>query len=124
MKRNYKFILVGLIAINFIILVIVLFKAFSEVPETGKWIQTLGLTLGLTGVFQTTTSEFFTKILDYIQKLDDEDQPLPSHLIREVIDDPDRPIKTKIRNALFFNPKTGFWIVCISFVVEIVGVWY
>ncbi len=123
MKRNHKFILVGLIAINFIILGIILFKAFLEVTETGKWIQTLGLTLGLTGVFQTATSEFFTKILDHLKKLDDKNEPLPSHLIREVIEDPDRPTKTKIRSVLFFDPRTGFKIIVLSFLIELLGVW-
>jgi hypothetical protein len=80
--------------------------------------------IGLTGVVQIAISDFFSEIFRQLEEFDDCNKGLPSILVRQVIDDPDRPIKTKLRNVLFFSPKTGFWIVAISFLVEIAGVWY
>ncbi len=124
LKRNQRLFLICLLLVNVIFAGAVIYSALNQSSLTSKLIQTLGLLVGLTGVVQIAISDFFNAIIHQLNELDDCNKGLPSVLIRQVIDNPDRPIKTKIRNLLFFNPKTGFWIVCISFLVEIVGVWY
>lgn len=124
LKKNQRYVLITLLILDLVFFGLIIYYISIDSSETGKLIQTLGLLIGLTGVVQIAISDFFSSILHKLNLLDDLNSGLPSILVRQVIDNPDRPLITKIRNTLFFNPKTGFWIVSISFLVEIVGVWY
>lgn len=47
----------------------------------------------------------------------------PSHVTRQIIDNPDRPFTTWLRNLCFFNVSTGFWLIVVGTVVQVVAVW-
>ena len=47
----------------------------------------------------------------------------PSHITREIVDDPDAAARTALRNFLFFEPKTGLWLIIVGTLVQVVAVW-
>lgn len=88
-----------------------------------RLIATAGLLFTLTGLLQIEVSGFFAKVLEIVA--DEEKHPFgpPSHIAREIIDDPERPIRTFFRNKLLFDPRTGFWSIFAGTVVQIAAVW-
>jgi hypothetical protein len=47
----------------------------------------------------------------------------PSSFTREVIDDPDRPVRTWITNRIFWTPSTGLYLIIAGCVIQIAAVW-
>ncbi|PZQ96718.1 MAG: hypothetical protein DI533_14095 [Cereibacter sphaeroides] len=47
----------------------------------------------------------------------------PSHITRRIIDNPDRPIRTAVRNYLFFEPNTGARLAVASIVIALMATW-
>jgi hypothetical protein len=42
---------------------------------------------------------------------------------RQIIDDPDRPIRMWLRNIAFFNKKTGFQLIVLGGVLQLFSIW-
>lgn len=122
-KKNI-YILIFLLIIDLLILTLLIQSIILNSSKASQLIQTFGITLGLTGFYQVANSDFFGMILNKLQRADGISSSLPSHLVRQVIDNPDRPLRTKLRNLIFFEPKTGFYLIVLSFFVEILGIWW
>lgn len=86
----------------------------QETPE--KWISSSGLLLTAAGVFQIEASGFFHNLVKLYEG--DEKGP-PSYVTREIIDNPEKPIRTWFRNILHFEPRTGLWIIIVGTFVQI-----
>ena len=88
-----------------------------------KWLASAGLLGTAAGVAQLEVSGFFDKIM--VEYGDDEKYPYgpPSRVTREIIDNPDTPIRTWLRNALFFRVRTGFWLIVLGTLVQVAAVW-
>lgn len=92
-------------------------------PGASKWIATSGLFSTITGVIQLEIGGLFEKLTQHYGN--DEQFPYgpPSHVTREIIDNPDRPILTWVRNVSFYNLKTGFWLIIGGTLVQVFAVW-
>lgn len=84
---------------------------------------TTGLLATLTGVVQLEVAGLFTKILERYG--DEEEYPYgpPLYITREVIDNPDTPIRTWLRTYAFFKPSTGFWFIVVGTLAQVAAVW-
>ncbi len=122
--KKDTYILSFLLIIDILILVLLIQSTIVNSGKTSQLIQTFGITLGLTGFYQVANSDFFGMILEKLHAADGMGSSLQSHLVRQVIDNPDRPLRTKLRNLIFFEPKTGFYLIVLSFFVEVLGVWW
>lgn len=123
MKRLERpvFFLLLLVAIACVVIAIVAWHVRS--PSQGRWVSTAGLVTALTGVVQLEISGLFTKVIGHYG--DETKYPYgpPSYITRQIIDNPDTPIRTQIRNLLFFNMRTGFWLIVCGTILQIIGNW-
>ncbi|EHU3337108.1 hypothetical protein WAI61_17465 [Acinetobacter baumannii] len=76
-----------------------------------------GLLWSLSGVLQLEIAGLFNKIFEYYR----DKEKIPSYIVREIIDNPDTPIKTFIRNFLFKNLMFGFFLIVIGHVFQIIS---
>ena len=97
--------------------------ALGGLPSGAKWVGTSGLLATVTGVVQLEVSGLFEKILT--QYGDAENYPYgpPSYITREIIDNPDRPFATWLRNTCYFNARTGFWLIVFGTMTQVLAVW-
>ena len=100
------------------IVTFVLWRSYS-----GKCFSTTGLLAALAGFIQLEVSGLFDRIIkEYTNNRKYHSGP-PSYMTREIIDNPDRPILTSIRNTLFFNYYTGFYLIVGGMAFQVIGVW-
>jgi hypothetical protein len=91
--------------------------------DRSKWLTSAGLMFDLAGIVQLEISGLFGRIID---EYDDEKKyPYgpPSHITRKIIDNPDRPVRTHLRNTLFFELRTGFRLIVLGCALQLAGVW-
>ena len=88
-----------------------------------RWVVTTGLLATATGVVQLDVSGFFERILDVFG--DEHKYPYgpPSYITREIIANPDTPVRTWLSGTCFFNPRTGFWFILIGTLMQVAAVW-
>lgn len=94
------------------------------IGPASKWLTTSGLIFDMAGLVQLNISGLFECI---IEKYGDETKyPYgpPSHITRRIIDDPDNPLRTRVRNVLYFDSKTGFRLIVAGCVLQLVGAWF
>lgn len=91
--------------------------------NTGKWLTSAGLLFDIAGIVQLEISGLFDEILE--EYGDDEKYPYgpPSHITRQIIDNPDTPIRTWLRNTAFFDRRTGFKLIVVGFAFQFAGAW-
>jgi len=88
-----------------------------------KWLNTSSGFFGLSAIFQARASGWFDSVLAFYG--DDEKFPNgpPSHVTREIIDNPDTPVRTWLRNTLFFEARTALALGIVSIVLAMVAAW-
>lgn len=92
-------------------------------PTGAKWVGTSGLLATVTGVVQLEVSGLFEKILTQYGNAEKYPYGPPSYITREIIDNPDRPFSTWLRNTCYFNARTGFWLIVLGTMTQVVAVW-
>ncbi len=93
-------------------------RAFA--PTNGKWVSTSGLFFDLSGVIQLAIAGVFERIMDQYEHTG---VGPPSYISRHIIDNPNRPRAMWLRSTLFYNARTGLWLIVIGFSLELAGVW-
>jgi hypothetical protein len=92
-------------------------------PYGSRWLGTSGLLATMAGVVQLEVSGLFQRIMDLYGDEDKYPFGPPSSIVREIIDHPDRPVATWLRNTTFHNLRTGFWLIVVGTLIQIVGAW-
>jgi hypothetical protein len=123
MKRYERWALVVLLAITAASLVMGLHAISRSFTSVAKWIATTGLLTTIAGVIQLEISGLFEKVMEHYGNEGSYPYGPPSHITRQIIDNPDRPVVTWLRNTLFFNVKTGFWLIVSGTATQAVAVW-
>lgn len=95
---------------------------FSVIP-TAKWLDTASGFFALSAVFQARSSGWFSSVLEFYGNDEKFPSGPPSHITREIIDNPDRPLRTWARNILFFETHTALVLGIISIVVAMIATW-
>lgn len=106
-KRNERRILKALLCGSIIFLAVSIGFMFIG-RSWGRPMLTAGGLLQLAGLIQLDVSGLFELLMQLYS--DEEEFPggPPSRVTREVIWNPDRPRRSDIRAALYFNSRTGF----------------
>lgn len=116
-KRLEKIVFTALLAAGFASLL------FAPLTEPQKLVSTSSVLFGLAGIVQLEVSGLFEH---WLEKYGDEQKyPYgpPSHITRQVIDDPDRPIRTWVRNTALFNRRTGFQLIVLGGILQLLSIW-
>ncbi|WFU21293.1 hypothetical protein QA649_24620 [Bradyrhizobium sp. CB1717] len=121
LRFEYRVLLVILLLSAFVCLAIGFGLALPDIR--GKWVNSAGLLFDVSGVVQLHISGLFDEILSRYG--DDEKYPFgpPSHITRRIIDNPDTPIRMWIRTQLFFEGRTGFYLLLAGFLFQLIGTW-
>ena len=122
-KRYERFAFVMLLLLTTGTGILGAYCALKGISSAAKWIGTSGLLATVTGVVQLEVSGLFEKILTHYG--DSEKYPYgpPSYITREIIDNPDRPFATWLRNTCYFNARTGFWLIVFGTLTQVLAVW-
>lgn len=123
-KRNERIAFAILLAINAAFAIIAIYCITVCSPYAGKFTAATGLLATLAGVVQLEVAGVFTKLFDKYG--DDIKYPYgpPSYITREIIDDPDAPIKSWLKTYAFFEPGVGFWFIVCGTVIQIIALWF
>jgi hypothetical protein len=100
-----------------------MFLASWGKPGAAKWLTTFGQLLTIAGVFQLEVSGLFDRVMDTFS--DEKEYPYgpPSHIMREIYNDPDQSVSMLVESLLFFRPRTGFWLIVLGTAAQIWGTW-
>ena len=77
----------------------------------------------IAGVIQLEVTDFFRDVLDEYSDVRKYPFGPPSHVTREIIDNPDTPARNSIESCLFFRRKTGVLLLIVGSVLQIASVW-
>lgn len=101
-----------------------IYASISGCWPTGKLLSTASAFAALAGIVQLTVSGLWEKTIAYY-----EDRPAefpygaPSNVMREIIWNPDTPIRSSIRSYIVFNTSTALWLAVISAIFGGLGAW-
>ena len=88
-----------------------------------KLLVTAGLLATASGVVQLEISGLFTKIYEEYGNSDKYPYGPPSYITREIIDNPDAPVRSWLRHHAFFSSATGFWLIITGTLVQVLALW-
>ncbi|WP_324747144.1 hypothetical protein [Pseudomonas veronii] len=122
-KRITKTAFITCLGASVVCLLVGIWSWWGQPASPGKLITSAGILLTLSGVLQLEVSNFFQQLFAEYSDLERYPGWAPSRVTREVIDNPDRPVRTSIRNITFFNVRTALWLVIIGTFIQLIGVW-
>ena len=91
--------------------------------NTGKSLSSAGLLFDVVGIVQLELSGLFDDTFKQYSGEENFPGGPPSNITRQIIDNPDTPIRTWVRNSLFFERRTGFYLIVLGFYFQLAGVW-
>jgi hypothetical protein len=96
---------------------------FCDLVPMAKWLNTASGFFALSAVFQARSSGWFDKVLEFYGN--DKKFPYgpPSHITRQILDNPDTPVRTWLRNTLFFEARTALALGIVSIILAMVAAW-
>jgi hypothetical protein len=123
MKKLDRIALIILLVASILCAIAGLLGTLALHHYAAKWLASSGLLLTMAGVVQLEVSGLFQDVMDHYNN--EEIYPFgpPSYIAREIVDDPDSPTITWLRNSLFIHFRTGFWLIIIGTSVQIFAVW-
>lgn len=122
-KRNERKAFIVLLGATVTAFLLGFYCLLTNWSNGGKLLATSGLLSTIAGLVQLEISGLFKRIFDEYN--DEKKYPYgpPSYITREIIDNPDTPIRTSIRNYVYFNTSTGFWLIVFGTLVQIAATW-
>jgi hypothetical protein len=125
-KRIYRFrklVLIFFLAITPTVFSCWIVSSVNRWCDAGKLASTCGLLMAFSGFVQLDVCNFFGRIMDKFSDIQQYPYGPPSHVTRDIIDNPDAPIRTFIENMVFYNERFGFFLIVLGTLLQIVGVW-
>jgi hypothetical protein len=122
MRRYEKIALICFLIASVLVACVIFWELYYRLP-VGRLISTDGYILAVSGLIQLEISGLFEKIMDEYGNEERYPYGPPSRIVREIIDNPDRPIRTRIRNVLFFRLRTGFELILVGTILQAIGMW-
>ena len=95
----------------------------ATVTQPERLVSSSSVLIGLAGIVQLEISGLFEQ---WLEKYGDEEKyPYgpPSRITRQIIDNPDRPIWTWLRNTALFEKRTGFELIVLGCVLQLISIW-
>jgi hypothetical protein len=89
----------------------------------GKWLESAGLLFDIAGIVQLDLAGLFDRIMEQFGDAIKYPFGPPSNITRQIIDDPDRPVRTWLRNTFFFESRTGLRLLVLGFAFQMAGNW-
>lgn len=123
LKRYERFWFSFLLIAIFICACMSLYCFVNSDTSLSKWITTTGLISTVAGVIQLEISGLFKKILAEYENTKKYPYGPPSYITREIIDNPDAPIRSWIKDICFNEPRMGFWLIIGGTLIQVLGVW-
>jgi hypothetical protein len=131
MDRRNRRVLVLLILCGFASFIAALFNflphyltgEWPSLLSRSKWLSTSGLLFDIAGIVQLEISGLFDKVFEQYNDVEQYPGGPPSNITRQIIDDPDRPLRTGLRNWLFFEHRSGFYFIALGCALQLAGVW-
>jgi len=77
----------------------------------------------IAGIIQFEVSGVFETWMEKYGDVEQYPGGPPSRITRQIIDNPDTPIRTWVRNTLFFDHRTGLQLLVLGFVMQLIGTW-
>lgn len=122
-KRYERKAFIVLSTLSSLLLAKAIYALAFGLPNSAKWLGSFGLLLTIVGVIQLEISGLFDKLVDKYGHEEKYPYGPPSHITREIVDDPDSHILSWLRGVCFFDLRTGFWLIITGTVAQIVAVW-
>lgn len=119
--ERYAFVLLSVAATCCLVAGIYVF--FIGEAGSGAWLASSGLLATAAGVVQLEVSGLLQKIMGAYGNEEKYPYGPPSHITCQIIDDPDRPVRTWIQNTCFFDIRTGFWLIVGGTLVQVAALW-
>ena len=118
MKPIQKFALISLL---FMGVVSVLLGIYDR---SERWVESAGLIFDIAGIVQLEISGLFEHLLETYSDVEKYPYGPPSRITRQIIDNPDTPIRTWLRNAIYYDKRAGFWLLVLGFVFQLTANWF
>ena len=96
---------------------------FSIIILWTKLLETSSVLFAITGLVQLELTGFFDNL---IRKFSDEEKyPYgpPSRISREILDNPETPYLTYLKNLFFYNRKFGLGLLFLSSFIQLLLIW-
>lgn len=122
-QRGHRLAARLLITATAVVLLAAIWRLWVGDPDAGRVVRSSGYLSIVAGLVQLEVSGFFTRLIDHYDN--DAEYPYgpPSHVTREIIDNPDRPVRSAMRGKLDFDVRTGFWLVVGGTLLQLTGEW-
>lgn len=122
-KRYERFAFLLLLLLTIACGILGIYCILTGWSKGARWVGTAGLLATASGVVQLDVSGLFERIMERYGNEEKYPYGPPSYITREIIDNPDRPVWTWLRNVSFFNARTGFWLIVLGTLVQVSALW-
>lgn len=89
---------------------------------TSKMISSSSVLFGIAGLLQLELTGFFDKVFRDLSDAADAGV-YPSHIYRNIITNPGQPLRTFIKDLIYYNRKCGYSFLLIGSVIQIISIW-
>lgn len=110
------------------LLLVILVAALAMLPlifvaSASKIFVSTGLVVAIAAILQAEISGVFVGLWEVYGDEEKFPHGPPSHFVRETIDNPDTPLRNRIRGYVFFNKRTAIHLVLFSILLQLIGTW-
>lgn len=118
--RNRKVLVYGLLSA---VAACIVLGFWRPMGSAGNWFNSAGLLLDILGLVLLEASGIFEKLSNFLLEADAQGEPLPSNVVREVIDNPEPDWPDHLNERLFRDVRTGVQMIVGGCLLQLLGTW-